>query len=163
MANKEQTEQTERKILELIAADRFEIPVSSLSGKLKRLKPKLATKIDLNEFGGKLNGQRVYARIEDEDNQKARGMKEAIELYKSQYPQQGAILQGMIDEVRIEKEKHLYFGINQGCRLTSADYMQVMSSLGFTGPQADSLYGTLIDVSRSISRKRDEERSILIG
>ena len=35
------TEQIERQIIELIATDRIDIPVSSMSGKLKRKKPSL--------------------------------------------------------------------------------------------------------------------------
>lgn len=33
---------TERQLIELIATDRIEMPISSMSGKLKRQKPKLA-------------------------------------------------------------------------------------------------------------------------
>ena len=53
--------ETETKLLELIAMDRIEIPISSMSGKLKRQKPKLAGEIDL-QGKAKYQGERCYAR-----------------------------------------------------------------------------------------------------
>jgi hypothetical protein len=155
-------ETLEKQVIELVAADRFDIPVSSLSGKLKRMKPKLAEAIEVpsNYF----QGQRVYARIESEDCMKARGMREGIAEFSKAYPKHGEILNGYIEGERIEKETHLYFGMQPGCRLTADDYLGVMSSLKFTDAQARALYGTLIDVSRDIASKRQEkERSIMIG
>lgn len=49
-----------------------------------------------------------------------------------------------------------------GCRLTADDYLGVMTNLGFTEAQARNLYEPLIEASRQISKKRSEERSILI-
>lgn len=160
MANINET--LERQVIELVAADRFDIPVSSLSGKLKRMKPKLAK--DIVVPCGYFQGQRVYARIEDEDCMKARGMKEGIEEFEKRHPEYGTELRSLIEEKRMEKEKHLYFGMQPGCRLTADDYLGVMSSLKFTDAQAKDLYKTLIDVSRNIAGKRQEkERSVLIG
>jgi hypothetical protein len=155
-------ETLERQVIELVAADRFDIPVSSLSGKLKRMKPKLAKAIEVpsNYF----QGQRVYARVESEDCMKARGMKEGIAAFSQEYPKYGEILNSYIEGERIQKETHLYFGMQPGCRLTADDYLGVMSSLKFTDAQARALYGTLIDVSRDIASKRQEkERSVMIG
>ncbi len=70
-----QNENLERKVIELIATDRIEIPISSLSGKLKRNKPKIAAQVDLTTYEGSFVGERVYARIESEDKDKARSMK----------------------------------------------------------------------------------------
>ncbi len=153
----------ERQIIELVAMDRIEIPISSLSGKLKRQKPKLAGDIDLSEYEGKYLGERCYARIESEDLQKARGMKEGIDEFSKRHPRYGAELQSLIDEKRDERETHLYFGLNDGCRLSDSDYIGVMKSLGYTEAGAQSLYPALMETSRKISRKRDEERRILIG
>ena len=155
-------ETLERQVIELVAADRFDIPVSSLSGKLKRLKPKLAKAIDVpcDYF----QGQRVYARVENEDCMKARGVKEGIEEFEKRHPGYGSELRGIIEEKRMEKETHLYFGMQPGCRLTADDYLGVMSNLGFNDTQARVLYGTLIDVSRNLASKRQQkERSVLIG
>ncbi|MEK6846863.1 MAG: hypothetical protein AABY16_01705 [Nanoarchaeota archaeon] len=156
------SETTERQIIELIATDRIDIPISSMSGKLKRQKPKLAEAIDL---GGRsrYNGERVYARVESEDREKARGMREGVEEFSRKFPQYGKILDGIIEEKRVERETHLYFGIQEGRRLTADDYMGVMQNLGFTESTARSLYPELMEISRNLSRKRDEERSVLIG
>lgn len=154
-------EQLERQVIELVAADRFEIPISSLSGKLKRMKPKLAAGIELPT--GSYNGQRVYARIEFEDKLKARQLKEAVAEYCEKYPKQGETLTQMIEDKRSERETHLYFGVQSGSRLTADDYLGVMANLGFTETQARNLYGPLIETSRVITKKRDEERSILLA
>jgi hypothetical protein len=156
------TEQLERKLTELIAADRLDIPISSMSGKLKRMKPKLASAIELPT--GRYDGQRVYARIEAEDKLKARTMSEAVDDFCTEHPKYGEILTKMIEDKRAVKETHLYFGMQEGCRLTTEDYVSVMSNLGFNEAQARALYEPLMDASRTIKKKRAEgERSILIG
>ncbi|MBS3108780.1 hypothetical protein J4409_02815 [Candidatus Woesearchaeota archaeon] len=161
------TEELERKVIQLIAADRIDIPISSMSGKLKRMKPKLGQAISVDECtkesGGEFKGNRAYARIESEDLLKARGMKEGIEVFSKEYPEHGKILKDYIEEQREEKELHLYFGLNSGCKLTADDYMGVMKSLGFTEAISRDLYPELMEVSRKLSRKRDEERSVMIG
>ncbi len=153
----------EKQVIQLIATDRIEVPISSLSGKLKRRKPAMAQSIALPE-SGRYTGDRVYARIESEDKMKARTMKEAIGTFSEQYPTHGKVLQGIIAEKRLQKEEHLYFGVNEGCRLTGDDYMTVMKDLGFGEVTARGLYSELIEVSRNLARKRGSpERSVLIG
>jgi hypothetical protein len=159
MAN--ETNETERRIIDLIAADRLYRPVSSLGGKLERMRPKLAALVSF--AGDSFQGERVYARVETGVTTKSKGMRTAIEQFASEYPVQGAVLKEMIAEQRQERETNLYFGINSGCRLDSRDYMQVMANLGFNERQAIELYPALMDVSRRIAKERDEERSILIG
>ena len=160
-------ENLERKIIELVATDRVDMPISSMSGKLKRAKPKLGQAVGVDECfkeaNGDYKGERVYARLDEEDRMKARGMKEGIEVFSMEYPEQGRILKDYIEEQREIRELHLYFGIKSGCRLTADDYMGVMNGLGFTETTARSLYPELIDVSRKLSKARDEERSVLIG
>lgn len=152
---------TEKQLLDLIAADRIFVPLSSLDGKLKRMRPKLARAVQMPEKT--YEGERVYARVEEATTLKARGMKEGIAMFKENYPEYGQVLQDMIDFKRDEKEVNLYFGMHEGCRLNAEDYMQVMQSLGFNERQSVEFYPTLMDVSRRISRARSEERSILIG
>ncbi len=157
-------QKVERQIIELVAVDRIDIPISSMSGKLKRRKPTTAKGINLTQYGGNFTGERAYAFTETEDKMKARGMAEGIEQFSNQFPRYGDILKGIIAEKRVEKETHLYFGLNEGRRLTSEDYKSVMTDLGFSEGMAESLYTTLMDASRKISKARiDEERSILIG
>jgi hypothetical protein len=154
----------EKQIIELIATDRIDVPISSMSGKLKRAKPKLGKAIDLSRCDKRYLGDRVYARLETNDTtMKARAMSEAIDQFSDQYPRHGAILKGLIEEERAARETNLYFGIREGCRLTADDYLGVMQSLGFTENAARDIYPQLMDASRRISRKRDEERSVLIG
>ena len=62
-----------------------------------------------------------------------------------------------------KKETYLYFGMHDGRRLTSEDYMGVMRGLGFSECRAEGLYQELMEVSRNLSKQRGEERSILIG
>ena len=156
------TNDIERKIITLIATDRIDIPISSMSGKLKRAKPKIGK--DIAEIiSESYEGERVYARIAQEDEMKARGMKEGIALFSQQFPRYGSILSGMIEEQRAYREKHLYFGTNPGARLTADDYLDVMTGLGFSELRSRELYPELMEVSRNISRKRDEERSVMVG
>ncbi len=154
-------EQLERQVIALVAADRAYIPVSSMDGKLKRLRVGLAQTIQVPK--GQYVGERVFARIDDEDCMKARGIKEGIEEFEKKYPQHGSELRGLIEEKRMEKETYLYFGINPKCRLTADDYLGVMAGLGFTEAQARTLYEPLIETSRAIAKKRDEQRSVMIG
>ena len=151
----------ERQLIELIATDRIDKPISSMSGKLKRAKPKLAQVIDFP--GRRYNGERVFARIDENDASKARGMKEGIAKFADEFPKYGEILQGYIQEQRAIRERYLVFGMNEGCKVTSQDYLGVMKDLGFSDATSERLYPELMDISRKLSKIRDEtERSILI-
>jgi hypothetical protein len=154
----------ERKILELIARDRIEIPFSSLYQKTKRAKKSQAVEIagDLAEIGGRFEGERAFAYVSSEDNEKARTMKEAVAEFSQDFPRYGKILQGKIAEKRKQSENVLYFGMNSGCRLTSDDYMGVMKNLGFSESTAYRLYPEVVETSRKLQKMRDEARSILV-
>jgi hypothetical protein len=154
-------ETLERQIIELVAIDRIGIPIKSMAGKIDRQKPKLAVNIALPDDN--YSGERVYARIRDEEGMKARGLSRAIGVFCEKHPQYGKELKGLIAEQRTVREPTLYFGMQPGCRLTTQDYMEVMTNLGFSEARADGMYSELMDASRKISRARDEERSILIG
>lgn len=156
-------ETLEGQVIQLIATDRTEIPISSMSGKLKRKKPKLAQAIVLPD-SNRYNGERVYARLEEEDLDKARGMKDAISLFAQKFPKYGTILRGMIEEKRKLREKHLYFGVKDSCRLTADDYIGIMENLGLSKATAKALYPGIIEFSRDLSKQRGyPERSVLIG
>lgn len=150
----------ERQLIELIAMDRIHKPISSMSGKLKRRQPKIAQKIEIN---GDYYGERTWARINDVDENKARGMKEGIAKFSEKFPKYGQILQGYVQEERAIREKYLVFGMQEGCRITADDYVGVMEDLGFTEITARRLYPELMNISRKLTKKRDEtERNILI-
>ncbi len=156
------TEQLERQIIQLIATDRLDVPISSMSGKLKRAKPKIAKTIDL--CGERFEGERTFAYVRDEEGTKARGMSEAINIFCEKHLQYGQELRGLIAEQRTTREPHLYFGMQEGRRLTSGDYIDVMASLGFSEAKAEAMYQELMDASRKIVKKRQETtRSILVG
>ena len=155
-------EDLERQIIEIIATDRIDKPISSMSGKLKRAKPRLAKLIELAP-GDSFEGDRTYARVDTSNRDKARGMRQGIEAFKELHPRYGTILEGLIAEQRVASETHLYFGMNENCRITADDYIGVMMEIGFTEAIAKRLYPELMDISRNLARKRDEtERSILI-
>jgi len=156
------TQELERQLIEIVAMDRIDRPISSMSGKLKRRKPKLAKAIDFPRKN--FEGDRVWARVSSKDEQKAKGMKEGVSKFEENFPKYGRILRGYIEEQRTVRETHLYFGMNDGCRITSADYLTVMKDLGFTPATAERLYPELMDISHKMARKRDEtERSIMIN
>lgn len=154
----------ERQIIELIASDRIEKPLSSMDNKLRKTKRAQADDI-VAALGNNTSyeGERVYANISENDRERARGMKEAIAEFSLEFPKYGNILQQKIYEKRKRTEKHLYFGTNPGCKLTSDDYMNVMTSLGLTEITARALYPDLMTVSRNLARVRDEKRSIIVG
>ena len=157
------TNEIEQQVIDLIATDRIYRPISSMGGKLKRKRPKLARAIDLGDEV-RFESDRVYARLDDTDRMKSRTMKEAVAKFKDNFPRYGEILNGYIEEQRAIRETNLYFGTNEGKRLTSDDYVRVMTDMGFSEKGARDLYPELMDVSRNLARKRNEkERSILIN
>jgi len=153
----------EQEIIALIARDRLEMPLSSLYQKIRKVKKvdaqNLACRLGISRF----SGERTYAFVKSEDQEKARGMKEAVAEFAREFPKYGQILMGKIAEKRIFAEEHLYFGVNPGCRLSTEDYISVMQSTGLSEGTARSLYPDLINVSRKLAKEREEERSILVG
>tara|TARA_Y100000034_G_C6684255_1_gene300940 strand:+ start:63 stop:542 length:480 start_codon:yes stop_codon:yes gene_type:complete len=158
------TNELERQIIGMVARDRINRPISSMSGKLKRRIPKLAKAVEISP-GEEYDGERVSARVEKEDSvYAARKMSEAVDIFAADYPRHGKILKGLIEETRAGSETHFYFGLNDGCRLTADDYLGVMTDMGFTEATARRLYPELMNVSRKMARKKnDTERSVLIG
>lgn len=152
-----------QKILELIATDRLDIPLSSVEQRVRRVRKSLSQEVasDIGVVG--FADERVYAYVAVEDKERARGMKEAIKEFEQEFPKHGRILRGKIEERRINSEEHLYFGLTEGSKLTSEDYVGVLTDLGMTQKGAHALYPALMDVSRKLSRARNEDRSVLVG
>jgi|TARA_Y100000310_G_scaffold340828_1_gene437932 hypothetical protein len=156
------TEDLERQIIGLVASDRTYVPMSSFDGKLKRTREKTAKSLELasNTF----TGERAYANIKKEDKSKARGMRDGIELFAKKFPKYGKILNGIIEEKRTVRETHLYFGMNDGKRLTQDDYLGVMQDLGLSYQRSEQLYPVVLEISRNMKKQRgNEKRSVLIG
>jgi len=155
---------TQRQIIDLVAAERLFRPITSMAGKLERQRPKLARAIDLDPYKGKFNGERAYARVVAEDKLKSRTIREGVDQFAQEHPKMGQILNQMIEDSRSVSETHMYFGMQTGCRLTADDYLTVMDKLGFNEAEAQRLYEPLMQVSRKMANKKgDIERSILIG
>jgi hypothetical protein len=146
-------EKTEQQLLALVAADRLHMPVSSMVSRIGTRRKNFLADLDLGKSGN-YDGERVYARTESEDLEKARGTRDGIDEFAKRYPKYGKILNGLIEEKRTEKETHLYFGMNEGSRLTKADYMSVMNSLDYAPKLAEALYGPLMELSRDLAEKR---------
>jgi len=151
----------ERQVIDLVATDRLYVPSSSFDGKLKRSRKKIADVLELpqNDY----TGVRVYARVEEEDKQKARGMRDGVDEFANRFPKYGKILNGIIEEKRTVREKHLYFGMNEGKRVAGDDYLGVLTSMGLGTTTAQKYLDVALDISRNLTKKRDEERSILLN
>jgi len=153
----------ENKVLQLIAQDRLHIPLSSMYQKLKKSKTTGAKDISSILGETRFVGERSYAFVQDEDKDRARGMKQAVAEFVEEFPKYGKILLGKVAEKRTVAEKHIYFGMHPSNRLTADDYIGVMQSLGLTENVARSLYPDLMDISRKLSKSKSEERSIIVG
>ena len=76
----------EENLLKLIATDRIEIPFSSLEQKLRRDKVNIAKDISLGLSGTGYTGNRTFAYTAEEEKERARGMKEAINEFVHEFP-----------------------------------------------------------------------------
>ena len=152
----------ENQIVKLIAEDRLQVPMSSLEQKVRKSKMSDAKSI-AEMIGEKFDGNRVYAFVEEEDKDRARGIKEAVAEFEQEFPKYGAILKGKINEKRKLSEKYLYFGLYDGCKLTSEDYLGVLQNIGLTERAARELYPELLNLSRKLVKGKGEERSIIVG
>ena len=153
----------EQNIIQLIAQDRLEIPLSSMYQKVKKDKQSHAKSLAERLDGRSFTGERTYASVTREDKERARGLKEAVAEFAAEFPKYGRILLGKVAEKRVLAEQHLYFGVNNGCRLTTDDYVGVLQSLGLSETAARNLYPSLINVSRKLEKEREEERSVIVG
>ncbi|MEK6856321.1 MAG: hypothetical protein AABX66_04150 [Nanoarchaeota archaeon] len=154
----------EKQVIELIAKDRLSIPLSSMYQKIgKRKKADAEGLAQILGLKNRFETERVYAYAEDEDKMKARRLKEAVSEFQTRYPEAGANLNSIIEEQRMQAERHLYFGVRNGARLTTDDYIGVMRSLGLSEQVARNLYPDLINVSRKLASSKEESRSILVG
>ena len=130
----------ENEFITLIAQDRLEIPLSSMYQKVKKTKVKAAKNLAERLGNERFESHRIYAFVKEEDKDRARGIKDAVAEFSEEFPKYGVILAGKIAEKRTIAEKHLYFGVNAGCRMTTEDYIGVMISLGLSEQVAKNLY-----------------------
>ena len=154
----------EKTIIDLVATDRLYMPSSSFDGKLERRKPKIAQAImSYDGIENGFEGDRAYARVETTYARKSRTLRAGIDEFAKQYPREGKILNGIIEEERQVQEKPLYFGMHDGKRVGHDDYMAVLRDMGLPEGTAKQYYEVAIDIARSLQSKRaNTERSIII-
>ena len=147
----------------LVATDILYRPISSLSGKADRRKDKITKEIaDLLKNDYEV-GERIFARIEKKDEEKARTLREGIDAFKKEYPTQGDVLEGIIAKKRLKNNEYLVFGISEGYQLGREDYIRVMKDLGLNDEAACAMYPHLKEVSDQLGKAKEQaERSILL-
>jgi hypothetical protein len=154
----------EKRVRRLIAEDVTSKVLKSLGDKGDRRLKKGAKEIVnlLNE--GEEPNNRFYVGIEKDREEKARTMKEGINAFKKQYSRYGKILEGLIAEKRIKRNKNLVYRLNKGYNLSEEDYVQVMMNLGFERREASAMYPHILAISERL-KKADEqmERTILLS
>jgi hypothetical protein len=158
----ERTE-VERSVRWLVASDILYRPLKSLGEKGLRRLDKTAKEISGLLKEGEEVGERVFARIEREDEEKARTLREGINAFKKAYPKYGEILEAMIAEKRTRSNRYLVFGLQEGFILGEEDYIRAMMDLQFERREASAVYPHVITVSERL--KKDEvqaPRRILI-
>lgn len=133
-------------------------PLSSLYQKGNRKLKTLAETISekLEEGDTISEGARVMAYIEKKKEEKARGMREGIALFKKKYKRYGDILEGMIQEKRQENENYLRFGLIGAATLPIGNYVRVLKDLGLTGKEAERVYPILENVYENLNGKKKE-------
>jgi len=158
----ERTE-VEKYIRWLIASDIIYRPLKSLGEKGLRRLDKTAGEIsDLLKDEEEI-GERVFAKIEKKDEEKARTLREGINAFKKRYPQYGEILENMIAEKRTKSNRYLTFGLREGFKLGEEDYVRVMMDLGFDRREA-SFYPHIIAISERLKKaKVQAQRRILLS
>ena len=129
--------------------------------KVSRRKKDLAIDI-AGSIKSRYNGDRVFAELEREEDQKARGYVEGVGKFSEMYPKYGKILKGIIEQKRVARDNYLKFGLKEGSRLTIKDYELVMRDIGLTKNQALALYPSLFDMGKKLQEARNETRSILL-
>jgi len=152
----------EEQIRSLVALDDLKAPLSSLYQKMEKRHKGLAASlegpIDAREDFGNANARLVY-----ENNSKARAMKDGVSMFVEKFPSEGRELQKMIQAKRVVRETHLYFGLDDGRRLSKSSYLGAMESCGLSRDQAEEFYPALMDASREIGTAKYGERTRMIG
>lgn len=151
----------EKYVRNMVALDILSKPLSSLGGKAERRRDKSAKEIsDLIKDGE--SGERIFARIEKKDEEKARTLREGIDAFKKEYPKYGELLEKTIAEKRKKSNKYLIYGINGGYSLGSEDYMRVMMDLGFNREAACAMYPHLKEIATGMEKANEQEERLIL-
>lgn len=153
----------EKEVRYLISLDTLYKPLSSLGDKGKRRAEKKASNIVVLLKDGEEKGERIFARVEKLDEEKARTLREGIDEFKKQYPRYGEMLEEFIQKKRVKNNKYLIYGLNGGFKLGEEDYMRVMMDLGFERREASSVYPHIIAISERLGKAfQQAERKMLV-
>src|SRR3989344_3879475 len=90
----------------------------------------------------------VEARIRWEDKMVAKGMKLGIQEFKQQYPQEGEVLQQIIDTHRGARRAYIDFNARE--ELPQDFYLDVIKSFGLTPRQAIKVYEAVMTLQESL-------------
>jgi hypothetical protein len=148
----------------LISSDILYRPLKSLGEKgLRRLNKTAKEICDLLKEGEEI-GERVFAKIEEKEEEKARTLREGIDAFKKEYPKEGEILEKMISEKRKQSNKYLIYGLQENFKLGEEDYIRVMMDLGFERREASAVYPHIIAISERLGKaKAQVQRKILVS
>jgi len=146
-------ERTELEILtrNMVAYDVLKAPLSSLHQKAGR-KQKAAAKTAAQYIEAGDVADRVYVSIQETEQEKARTLRQGINTFKEAHPRYGAKLEGMISETRTQKNNIIQYGIEDGFKLGTQDYVRVMKDLGLSETAAHAMYGHLLEVSEKLGK-----------
>lgn len=159
----ERTE-VEKETRYLIAMDILYKPFSSLGDKGKRRAEKHAKGIVGLLREGEEKGERIFAKVEKKDEEKARTLREGINAFKKEYPKYGELLEKCIKQKRMSSNKYLIYGLARDFKLGEEDYVRVMIDLGFTRREANSVYPHILAISERLGKAVEQaERSMLIS
>lgn len=154
----------EKRVRRLIAGDITYRVLKSLGEKgIRRLKKGAKEIVNLLGEGEEPNN-RFYVGIEKSEEEKSKTLREGINAFKKKYSSYGKILEGLIAQKRIERNKNLVYGLNEGYHLSEEDYVQIMIDLGFEKREASAMYPHILAISERL-KKADEqlERTILLS
>ena len=163
------TEQNyEAQVRKLIAFDNIDIPLCALHKRVDRRHKKLAESLEEPVDAGEDFGC-TEVNVDFRNKQRARAIKEAVSEFCKKYPAPGRQLKKMIAVNRTMRETYLQYGLPEGRRISSQDYIAAMTDVGLTQTQAEAFYPRVLEVSRTLQRARGKEtttsglREVLIG
>ena len=156
-------------VRKLVAYDNFDIPLNALHKRIDKRHKDLAVQVGEFYESGEADFGVAMVNVEYRDKQKARVVREAIDEFCEAHPRVADDLRARIAVKRSERETYLQYGILEGSRVSSADYMAAMTDCGLTEAQAEALYPAVLDTSRILQRARGKKttssglREVLIG
>jgi hypothetical protein len=158
----------EKNIRKLVAYDNLDLPLCAVHNRMDRKHKKLAASLQDPIDAGDDFGEAIV-NIRYDNKQKSRAISEAVDEFVNKYPTEGRELQKMIAVKRTMRETYLEYGMPEGKRISSQEYIEAMTDVGLTEAQAKSFYPQALELSRTLQRLRGKKttssglREVLIG